>query len=799
MNRRQQQAEKARSLAHVRQGGPSSFFQRLSGLWPKGLGTQAGFCGVLALAVVFLAFPAPVDYQVGQVAENTIRADSRFQYLDQAATDIRRLEAADRVPPVFILDDLLSGILERQAEQLFQRAREIPADGAGRLTAEEPASLKHDFMQLFNLPDDSPVWPGLLERGFPEVLEKQALSLVSDIMAHGFLDEFEPDDLLVSAAAVTVINLSTRTEYVASRLDAIIGHRELHRILDIRARRLAVEYDRKETELILALAQGLVRPNLKPDQRKTQARIRQAAAEVSDIYVDVRPGQVIAQEGTVIDQETLVKIKTLEAGQIRQFHWLSRFSGLFLTLFLFYNLIAVLLNLSLYDRLFMPPARTQVFLGLILVLTALAAHLSLVFGTTLSWDFVFVDNHTIFFAMPLPAAAMLAAVFFGLRQALLMLIVIAATVTVVLSGEGRFVTVLFYVISGGIVGALSLRNMNERKDLVPASIWVILVNCLTLLSLTLYSDTVWGRQTANNLLAAAACGFFSGILTSGLIPLVEITFGYNTNFKMLELGNLDRPLLRGLMLSAPGTYHHSVIVGTMVEAAAEAIGANAYVAKVGAYYHDIGKTKKPQYFVENQSGENRHDTLSPSMSALVLVGHVREGAELGRAHQLPQVIIDIIEQHHGVSIMGYFHHKALELHQPGQPEVNEGDFRYPGPKPRSAEAGLVMLGDVCEAATRSLAEPTPLKIRNLVQSVVNQLFSDGQLDECELKTSDVAVVINTFTNILIGIYHHRVPYPRKRDSEAGQSAVREAWAAGSKPKDPAYARLPVEPPKSPAH
>jgi putative nucleotidyltransferase with HDIG domain len=359
---------------------------------------------------------------------------------------------------------------------------------------------------------------------------------------------------------------------------------------------------------------------------------------------------------------------------------------------------------------------------------------------------------------------------------------------------------VFYVINGSIAAVLSLRNMKERKALVPASLWIMVVNCLTLLSLTLFSDSEWGRQTANNFLAAAACGFFSGVLTSGFIPLVEVVFGFNTNLKMLELGNLDRPILRELMLSAPGTYHHSVIVGAMVEAAAEAIGANPYVAKVGAYYHDIGKTKKPLYFVENQSGENRHDTLAPSMSALVLIGHVREGAELGRANQLPRVIIDIIEQHHGVSLMGFFYQKAKEHHHPGQPEINEGDFRYPGPKPRSAEAGLVMLGDVCEAATRSLAEPTPVKIRNMVKFVVNQIFSDGQLDECDLKTSEIAVIVNTFTNILIGIYHHRVAYPRKPVPTADQPAAGGAsWPEGGKTKEPAYAHLSVEPPKGPAH
>jgi len=797
MNNGQRLAERAKDAA-ARQAG-ASFFRSWRIFGPaetRGLGVQAGLWGLVAMTVVFLAYPVPVDYQVGQVAEHTIRASRGFQFLDRTATEHRKLEAESQVPPVFMMDDLLAGLLEKQAVQIFQKARELLAhdrDKSGQAAALD--ALKPDFLTLFNLPEDSQAWPDLLALGFDEALEKLALSLFVEMMAHGFLDESAPS-LPGATPTVMIIDVSTLSEYVKPRLDALIGRRELDRLIDIQARKLAVDHSRQEVDLVLALARGLMRPNLKPDRIQTQERIWQASAGVRDIYVDIRPGQVIVQEGTVIDQETMEKIKALEDGQGRDLNWLGRFAGLFLALFLFYNLSLALFNLNSQRSLVLPPPREQVFMGLIVILAALATSTALVFGTALSWDFDFLGNHTFFFGLPIPAAALLAGVFFGLRRAIMMLVLVAVTTGAVMPGEGRFMAVL-YIVNGGIVAVLSLRNMKERKAMVPASFWITVINCLTLMSLTLFSDSGWGRQTANNFLAAAACGFFSGVLTSGFIPIVEMFFGFNTNLKMLELGNLDSPILREMMLSAPGTYHHSVIVGAMVEAAAESIGANPYVAKVGAYYHDIGKMKKPLYFVENQSGENRHDTLAPSMSALVLVGHVREGAALAQASKLPRIIVDIIEQHHGASLMGFFYHKAKEQHQPGQPEVNEGDFRYPGPKPRSTEAGLVMLGDICEAATRSLAEHTPLKIKNMVKSVVNQIFSDGQLDECNLKTSEIAVVINIFTTILIGIYHQRVSYPRK--IVPGTAHAQPAWPEGDKAKEPAYAHLSVEPPKSPAH
>jgi putative nucleotidyltransferase with HDIG domain len=782
-----QLAGKAKDAA--RKGGPASL-ARL-GLETKGLGFQAGLWGAVTLLAVLMAHPAPTEYQVDQVSDHTIRADHSFLFLDQAATQRKRLEAENQVPQVFILDDLQVIILEKQAIQLFQRARALMESGGD--DREEIKDLEFAFSRLFGLSADSGIWAGLLERSFDQALEKQALGIALDIMFNGFMEEI-PDTHTGSSSAVSIVQLSTRSEYIKPRLEALTDRRELDRFLDIQGRLLAMEYGQEGTDIILALVRGLVRPNIELDTQKTHERFKQAASEAQDIYVEIRPGQIIVQEGTIIDQDAMEKIRVMRLGrESNEGHWLKRFAGLFLALFLFYNLKLILFSLSRQRRLRLMPPREQVFMGLIIILAAMAAHTALLFGTALSWDFDYVDNNTLFLSLPLPAAAMLAGVFFGLRRATLAIVLVAVTTAVIIPGEFRLMAVL-YMVNGSLAAVLSLRNMKERKALVPASLCVMAVNCLTLLSLTLVIDSGWGYQTVNNFLAAAACGFFSGILTSGFIPLVEMTFGFNTNLKMLELGNLDHPILRELMLTAPGTYHHSVIVGAMVEAAAESIGANPYVAKVGAYYHDIGKMKKPLYFVENQSGENRHDTLAPSMSALVLVGHVREGLEMAKGGQLPQVIIDIIEQHHGVSLMGFFYHKAKEQYLPGQPEINEGDFRYPGPKPRSAEAGLVMLGDICEAATRSLSEHTPQKIRNLVKAMANHVFSDGQLDECDLKTSDIAVVVNVFTTILIGIYHRRVAYPRKPDTAPAASS-----SEGRKTRGPAYDHLFVEPPKDTAH
>jgi hypothetical protein len=328
--------------------------------------------------------------------------------------------------------------------------------------------------------------------------------------------------------------------------------------------------------------------------------------------------------------------------------------------------------------------------------------------------------------------------------------------------------------AGLITGAVNLLtvvfvNLAEAKALAP--------------------DTLTGAT-----LALLGTSLFVPATVMAITPLVEIAFGYASDIKLLELANLNHPALKELIVQAPGTYHHSIILGTLVEDAAEAIGANPLLARSCAYYHDIGKGRNPLYFGENQKGENRHDALAPAMSAVIIKRHVTEGMEMARQYRLPKLVADAIPQHHGTRLVGYFFHKALkeqEGKENAQP-IDESIYRYAGPKPQFREAALVMLADAIEASTRAMPEPTSAKLQAQVQKIINVIFAEGQLDECDLTLKDLNLIAQSFLHTLEGIYHARPTYP-----PGAIGGARPGMAAAEAAK-PSPAGLQVAAPKADA-
>jgi putative nucleotidyltransferase with HDIG domain len=309
----------------------------------------------------------------------------------------------------------------------------------------------------------------------------------------------------------------------------------------------------------------------------------------------------------------------------------------------------------------------------------------------------------------------------------------------------------------GILSSMFVFNIRRRICIIKVSFIIGIANVIALFFLDRFIIRVPERYAIYML-----NGIISGVIVIGLLPVFEYLFKTVTNISLLELTDFNHPLLQRLIMEAPGTYHHSLIVGNLSEAACLAVGANGLLARIGSYYHDIGKLNKPEYFSENQQvDESKHDSLTPTISKLVIMNHVKEGRELAEKYKLNTKIIDFIMQHHGTSLVFYFYRRALESFEQEQ-EVKEGSFRYPGPKPDTKEAAIVLLADSVEAAARALKDPTHAKIQDLVQKIINNKFIDGQLDKCSLTLKDIEKIAAVFTRMLSGIYHNRVTYPEDK-------------------------------------
>jgi hypothetical protein len=372
------------------------------------------------------------------------------------------------------------------------------------------------------------------------------------------------------------------------------------------------------------------------------------------------------------------------------------------------------------------------------------------------------------YLMPAAAGSMLLAILLRPRLALL-----SAAVLAILLGlaAGRELAPVVVAFVGGVVGVFATRQIHRRSDFGLAGLLVGAANVCVTAGAGLLDGTPLYPQVMANAGYALGNGILSAVITIGVLPFLEQLFGLITPIKLLELANPAHPLLRRLQLEAPGTYHHSIMVGNLAEAGAEAVGADSLLVRVGTYYHDIGKLRRPAFFVENQMGiDNPHDSMTPSLSSLTVSSHVRDGIELAREYGLPQAVIDFIPQHHGTTLLAYFYHRALERGD----ALDEGAFRYEGPKPQTPETAIVMLADAVEATIRSLNRPTPDRIEEIVRRLIREKMEDGQLDECGLTFRDLNTIAAAFVRILSGVLHPRLEYPdlerelarRRRDQMA---------------------------------
>lgn len=591
-----------------------------------------------------------------------------------------------------------------------------------------------------------------------------ALSMViGDVLSHKIINDKE---LMEKGAngdiTIRIVddNSNVPNEYVRRDFSTILDFKEVNQSLWRYTNSLA-SLGKNQRDFLLKLSGTLVQPNLSYNRKLTISRRKEASDNVKTMFIPIKKGEMIIRDGERFEKRHLTILKGIEK-TISSTNPLVVLSGYTLFFFIFIlSLVAFGFNNIRKFQLTIKDMTMMAFLTVLFIImvkvTALVAN---------AFDSVFPDiNPQIYYiAVPVAAGAAMIRIVLNSETAIVFGFFIALLYSM-LSNSPFFIGI--YSVVCGLVAADAVGQCRARTTLVFAGLRVSLVAMLLVFFYELFNGNLLTIEFSYSIFAAAISGILTAIVLSGMTPIIEFLFNYTTDIKLLELANLNHPLLKNLIVQAPGTYHHSIVIGSLVEAAAESIHANPLVARVAAYYHDIGKIKKPLYFGENQpEGNNPHDDLKPNMSVLILLSHVKEGVELAQKYNLGKTITSIIRQHHGTSLIRFFHNKALELKEKGENiSVDENDFRYPGPKPQTREAGLVMLADAVEASTRSLSEPTPERLQGQVQKIINMIFRDGQLNECELTLKDLHEIARSFTTILVGMHHSRPAYPEKKQTQ----------------------------------
>jgi hypothetical protein len=737
----------------------------------------------------------PADDAVGRAAPSTVKAARDYEIPDEEATSRRREEAAAAELPVYDQD---GDALEEAAARIrgaFQVMRDADAQwrvraGPGppdRARAEERAralaAARSAFVSVLQSVVSDDDFAALGAAGFSEEAEQRLV----EVARQGLSGLVVQDRQLLAAEQKRGIVVreerggTIHAEYPVAGLAVIHDLAQAREDVARAGAALPGQVAARLRSTLKRLAVSMVRPTLVLNQAETERRQREASASVRPVVIPVKRGERIVAEGERVEARHLVVLRGIRA-QARPFDvGAVRLGGAALAALL----LGVLWRFARRElRAFRPTRKDAVLLALLYLGTLGLAVGGLAAGDALHGRFRAIPAEAFYHLAPFAVGGMLLRWVLPSEVALLFSLAAGAAAGLAM---GHSVSFGLQASLTSIAAAALAARTHRRRDLFRAGAAVGGLAALLVAAGQMNlgrgpGDLASVGPALADLGAAAGAAFLGNTLllplaVMALLPVLEGLFGYVTDVKLRELANLNHPALKELIVQAPGTYHHSIVMGSLVEAAADAIGANALLAKVCAYYHDIGKTRNPLYFAENQRGENRHEQLAPSMSALIVKRHVTDGLELAVLWKLPGVVADAIAQHHGNRHVSFFWAKAQkDAADQGDERAASADealYRYPGPKPRTREAALVMIADACEASSRALAEPTPERLGALVQRRINETFGEGQLDECDLTLRDLNGIAHAMVRVLEAVYHGRPEYPSRppADRPAGPQLV----------------------------
>ena len=694
--------------------------------------------GSLVLYAMFVAVSAPerYDVQVGTISRHTITATK--DVVDEITTEERRQAAADAVEPTYHLKEGASEEVLATMASIFDEMRTVQQYG---LTLRQDDEEETDVRTRTFTDSELEYARGLMNVFTPSNYQLTTLLRTST-------EDFDTMVSTVTTAVENTLNTTIREGQVSQSIQTILQ---------------IVGY-KVETSLFQNIVPSVLRASVKPNMVIEQEATEQSRQKAMDAVEPVTflQGQNIVLEGERVTANQVAVIEALGLLDNNTIDW-TIYLGTAIMLVITVGVLVVLMKL-LVPYVLHDLRRLSVLMMVLCITTGLCAISVRFIGVYLS---------------PVALGIMLLTALLGARVGVVGTFTLAMLASsLVLGSTTSYTTELVYVmltsIISGIAAVFFLKGKPQRVRVILSGFIVAALNLLTMIAVGLMTSTNLDAVMSNSLMCTGS-GVVSGIVAVGLQPVIETLFNLATPSKLLELGNPNQPLLRRLLLEAPGTYHHSIIVANLSEAAAEKIGANPLLARTGAYFHDIGKLKRPLYFKENQMGDNPHDRTDPYVSAAIVTTHTRDGLQLAQKYHLPPEIQQIIVEHHGDTPVMFFYHKALQQAD-GKP-VDIADFRYDGTRPSTKESAIVMLADTIEAAVRSMPDPTPQAIERFIRKLVQGKLDDGQLNNSPLTLKDIDGICEAFATVLNGVFHERIEYPNvevpKRDLSAAESAKTE--------------------------
>ncbi|HET7628421.1 MAG TPA: HD family phosphohydrolase [Bacillales bacterium] len=687
---------------------------------------------VMYLAMVDNVMPEKLDIRPFSIAPEDIL--SPVTTVDGEATKEKQNEAAAAVAPKYTFKQTTALVQIEKANAIYDTAIKIAQQKKAITSSTDANGGQADTTNETE-----------------KVSTEEKISLLKSNLSQNIVEEL-PKTTLKSLVTTQPSDLTIAKEITGTTLNAVMAKQIKWGELAKAKRSVNEVFPESSLPPSLkkaaeAITKQLIVPNYVLNAKKTKQARQEAIESVDPVLI--QEGQILAKKGQVINHQMYHQIEV--AGLLDDSFNPYPYLGLGILVFLLMAFVSYETS-GLESKV--RSGNTYVLMyGLVMFVTFLLMKI-----TSLLSEF---HVHGLIFLVPAAVGTMLIRLLISERLAITTSFVLAVCASI-LFNESTLAIMNFtfgiYVLFSCLAGAVLIGKRNARPRILKTGLMVSLVNILVvLIFLFLKTSQLAVFDVVLSLGFAFLAGFLSSVLTLGFMPFFEVAFGILSTMRLIELSNPNHPLLRKILTEAPGTYHHSVMVANLAEAACEAIGANGLLARVAAYYHDIGKTKRPRFFIENQMGmENPHDKISPQLSRTVILSHPYDGAIMLREHRLPKEIVDIAEQHHGTTLLSFFYNKAL---QSGAADVSESEFRYPGPKVQTKEAAVIEIADSVEAATRSLSKPKPEKIESLVRKIITARLEDGQFDECQLTLKELDTVAQSICETLKGIFHSRIEYP----------------------------------------